>query len=428
MPEHQLDFVHSSMDKVRTPYSNQSSSYFFQLVEDIGRFLEPTSTQLDTLARSYQSTGEFLTTCPEFDGLLLEIHPHGSRELGTMTRPLDSNRDGFDIDLIARLDKEAISKYNGERGPTLLLDHLFTALKRYAERHKLKIHRWDRCVTLEYADGMCADIAPVIDSPIRHTVHGETHGWIPDRDLQRFQSTNPRGYVALFDKMASISPVFTNDQRIVNASAEDHIKRADIVPLSNADEVFGRLLCRVVQLIKLHRNVVFGSATVDPDLAPQSSFITSLAAAAYTAQAPQPHDSPLELLLDIVETMPQYFIRRLLWEDHEEWYLQNPTAPGDNLASAMNSRNRQKAFLAWHVRLIDDLRKILQAIEGRAGIDKVGQLIEATFGVRAANAMQLAQVSRQEAIRKSGKASIITSAATVIPMTARAHSFFGREE
>lgn len=86
----------------RRPLSERSSSYFFRLVEAIGQHHEPSKTQLESLESAYRSTGEFLKGCEEFAGSLTQIHPHGSRELGTMTRPRADSRDGFDIDLIAR--------------------------------------------------------------------------------------------------------------------------------------------------------------------------------------------------------------------------------------------------------------------------------------------------------------------------------------
>ena len=41
-------------------YSTRSSDYFVRVIEDIGKALEPTETQLTELERSYRSTGEFL--------------------------------------------------------------------------------------------------------------------------------------------------------------------------------------------------------------------------------------------------------------------------------------------------------------------------------------------------------------------------------
>lgn len=409
---------------MRSQVSDRSSAYFFQLVEIIGRHHEPTKTQLEALESSYRSTGEYLSECDEFKGALLQVHAHGSRQLGTLIRPMNDAREGFDIDLIARLDQSAMRKYGGDNGPALLLNQLHAALNRYAETHRLGIQRWERCITLEYAGGMCADIAPVIDDPLWSVPYGETHGRVPDRELRSYESTNPRGYAKHFNVAASISPVFTVQERLVKVF--DSLTRAEVSPLPDAQQVFERLLCRLVQLLKLHRNMAFGDIDSDTDMSPTSIFITTLAAAAYASEAPKPHDSPLDLLLDIVEKMPWYFTRFPGADGSEEWHLPNPSAPHDNLASGMNSRERQTAFTWWHQRLSVDLQNILQAIERRAGADEILKFVESAFGKRAARAIQQDQLQRYTANRQAGKITIVTSLATPITVNARPHTFFGR--
>ncbi|CAN7638073.1 nucleotidyltransferase [Acidovorax delafieldii] len=407
----------------RPRLSTRSSQRFFQLVDVIARANEPTSTDLEDLERSYNSTGEFLSACPEFRGDLIQIHAHGSRQLGTIVRPRDGSREGFDIDLIARLVPSARGKYESEHGPALLLDRLHCALNRYAQAHGLQLRRWERCVTLEYAGGMSADIAPVIDSPLFAAPFGDTHGLIPDRALRLFDSTNPRGYAKHFDLAATISPNFTATEALTMKSAT----RADLAPLPNAQEVLDRLLCRLVQLLKLHRNVAFGVAPGGQDLAPSSVFLTTLAAIAYAVEAPQPHDSPLELMLDIVERMPLHFKRIPRADGFEEWVLPNPSAPRDNLASSMNTPARQDAFYAWQQRLVGDLRRILHAIENHEGMDVLLKALESAFGSRCAKAIQqdLSQ-SRQES-RAAGRVTLLSSAAIApVSVPARSHTFFGR--
>jgi hypothetical protein len=409
----------------RTRISTRSSARFFHLVDAIARAHEPTPTQLTALERSYNSTGEFLSTCPEFRGDLIQIHAHGSRQLGTIVRPRDGSREGFDIDLIARFTPEARGKYEGDRGPALLLDRLHRALSRYAEAHGLQLHRWERCATLEYAEGMCADIAPVIDAPLLAAPFGDTHGLIPDRDLRRFGSTNPRGYAKHFDLAATVSPNFT--AALSFSEAMDSVTRADITPLPDAQEVFDRLLCRLVQLLKLHRNVAFGVVQVGQDIAPSSAFLTTLAALAYAVEAPQPHESPLELLLDIVERMPRHFERIPRSDGSEEWVLSNPSAPKDNLAASMNSPARQEAFLSWHQRLISDLKRILHAIECHEGMDVLLKTLEAAFGPRCAGAIQQDQTQRRQTSRVAGRVTLISSAAVApVSVAARPHTYFGR--
>ncbi|RUS67265.1 hypothetical protein CUZ56_01208 [Saezia sanguinis] len=401
-----------------------SSARLFYLMDAIAQAHEPTMSQLAELERSYNSTGEFLSTCPEFKDNLIQIHAHGSRQLGTIIRPWDDTRQGFDIDLIARLNANARLKYNGEQGPAILLEHLYRALFQYAQRCQLRLLRWERCMTLEYAGGMCADIAPVIDSPLLAAPYGDTHGLIPDRALLRFVSTNPRGYAQFFETAAQISPNFTAGVQF--AEAMDSMAKAEVEPLPDADEVLSRILCRFVQLIKLHRNIAFGPAQRKADAAPTSVFLTTLAAMAYIQEAPRPHESPLELLLDIAQRMPGCFERTRLPDGSEEWKLPNPAAPQSNLAEGMNSPVQQQAFWQWHHKLINDLDAILSAIENHSGMDVLLKALGSAFGPRSVNAVQQSLVGQKQLIRNAGKTSFVPSFAA-IPATvaSRPHTFFG---
>lgn len=413
----------ANFDFVESPRTPAATSFFFRLVEDLGKSLEPTETQLQTLERSYTSTGQYLSACDEFAGELVEIHPHGSRQIGTITRPF-RKRDGFDIDLIARFDQKASVTYSGINGATLLLNRLHVAVSRYAQQHGLKLHRWERCVTLEYADGMCADIAPVIDSLHYGALHGESHGQIPDRELRSFHPTNPRGFTKYFNKLAEISPNFIGTE-VFKAEAYDGVRRADVVPLSEPDEVFGRLLCRLVQILKLHRDVAFGSSLEMADLAPSSIFLTALAAESYGIKARVAHTDPVHLFLSIIEAMPNLIKRTATWGG-EIWTVENPTAPGDNLASAMNTKEKQQAFTQWHRKLHADIMSIVTAIDGRQGVDKVANLVTTAFGERASGATRQEKIGREAVTRNAGTATAVTAVGIVVPMSAKAHTFFGR--
>jgi hypothetical protein len=405
------------------PRSDRASAGFFYLVETIASHVEPTKTQLAALQSSYESTAEFLAGRPEFSGLLEQIHAQGSRQIGTLVRPSDRSREGFDIDLVARLNRSAMERYGGNGGPRLLLGNFQRALADYARQHSLKIHPWQRCVTLEYASGMFADITPIIDDPILFGTYGETHGRVPDRELHLYDGTNPRGYSRYFDDVAAITPVFFAMESF--AKAFDSVTRSEIVPLPRADEVFGRLLSRLVQLLKLHRNIAFGAKGVDSDFSPKSVFITTLAAAAYADKAAIPHSTPLELLLDIVEGMPNYFEVYRNPDGTEAWHLTNPSAPGDNLASGMNTPGNQAAFKWWHARLLDDLAELLELIETSRGVDVLLSKIEKIFGDRAASAVRLDETSRRQTLRSQNSAQIYSAAAAPIIVTSKTHTFHG---
>ena len=401
-------------------HSPRAESFFLRLVEDVGRSLEPTESQLATLERSYRSTSEFLVECPEFKGHLEEIHPHGSRQLGTMTRPL-RNKEGFDVDLVARLNRSAWDVYSASGGATTLMNRLHTAVQRYADQHGLKLRRWERCVTLEYADGMCADIAPIIDRPHSFALHGEHHGVIPDRELRSFHPTNPKGFSKLFNEIAAIRPVFL---KVAMDSLSEDMRKADITPLPDVD-VFGRLLCRLIQLMKLHRDAAFGTEPLKK-LRPSSILITALAAGSYKQRAEIGHFDQLDLLLDMIRTMPTLITKRPGLNGAVEWVVDNPTAPGDNLASAIDTLEKREAFIQWHGKLLDDVLSVIDTVEQRGGVDQVAARVSSAFGEKAGAALRQAQLSRQSQQRSVGKVASVTSAGIILPMTSQGHTFFGK--
>ena len=402
-----------------------ASARFTYLAEAIARAFEPTSTQLQDLERAYNATGEYLIECPEFDGLVAQVHAQGSRQMGTIVRPMDVKREGFDIDLVVRLFKSAMTRYGGVGGAALLLDHLYAALKRYADRHGLDIERWERCITLIYAGGMRADFAPVIDDPSYTVLEGEHHGRIPDRELKTFLSTNPKGYCSGFDTAARMVPVFRLTEALTAKFAQD--RKADVEPLPEAEEVFARLLSRFVQLGKVHRNMSFADVKSGGDFAPTSVFLTSLFAKAYVALAPQPHDGPLDLFFDIVERLPMLFERQFLAFGGEQWVLMNPFAQNDNLAASMNTHGRQQAFAQWHKKFVTDLERLLEAVEGHKGLDAVTDAVEKAFGPRATQAVLQRNAQRREGNRALERAGFVVASTMPVVTSARAHTYFGGE-
>lgn len=410
----------------RRRYSSQADSKFREIVGAIARLHEPTQTQLENLERSYGSTGQYLMECPELREQIALVHGQGSRMTGTLVRPSRLRAEGYDVDGVVRLHEPAADVYTGDAGPGRLIDDVYRPLQRYARMHGLEIVRWGRCVTLTYADGMKVDITPVIADPLVSIPFGDTHARVPDRDRRRFAVTNPMGLVNSFNEAAKVRAIFAN--QIVLDSLKAESARGELEQLPDAADVQNRLLSRLVQLIKVHRNAAFPVSSGDqPDFAPKSVFLTALAAAAYAMRAPVPHDSELDLLLDVVQHMPTYVQREPLAGGSEHWVLANPTAPGNNLAGDMNTPAHQAAFVQWHARLVSHLEQILDCIEERRGLDKLMPLLEEAFGSPAAGAVR--ELERPQIISGGATRSILvgTAAATTVSMPARAHNFYGKK-
>jgi hypothetical protein len=273
---------------------------------------------------------------------------------------------------------------------------------------------------------MHADVTPVIHHPQVVGLHGDTFGLVPDRDLSRYMDTNPKGYGRWFDTSAARMPMFT-----LRKGLEVYAK-ADVVPLP-AIAIFDRLLSRIVQLMKIHRNIFF--AAQGPCLCPPSVVITTLVVHAYNAAVAHTFSSPLDLLLEIWREMPRY----IRWErDHrgrQIWYVPNPAAPRDNLADRMNeSRDRQDSFRDWHDRFGEDLLALIAQADSNSGLDVLSKTITKTFGAIAGKRVNAAMVGAINSQRSAGQVSVplrsTASAIAAVPtitMSSRAHGFFGSD-
>lgn len=408
----------------RRRMSERASGQFFRMASVIAGVFVPTDKQLESLDERYAAIGTFLVNSAEFGALTLEVHGHGSRQIGTLVRPLHVRELGYDVDAILLLKEGALQLYAGSAGARRLINDLHNVLERYAKQHGLVIEKWDRCVTLIYADGVRVDVAPVIAHPLLAVASGDTHGLIPDRSLQLYVPTNPRGLERGFNAAAKVRAVFT--RVLKEARSAETVARGDVTPLPDANVVSQRLLSIFVQLMKVHRNIMFGAPKDgQEDFAPASVFFTTLAAAAYTLRAPQPHDTPLELLLDVFETMPTCFQRESLGGGRQRWLLPNPYAPGDDLAQSMNTPQKQAAFQQWHSRFSDDIGALLDSIEDRAGHVETERLVESAFGSRAASAVHAASAPHAPT-RQAGRSVVFgTATGTLMSLPAQANTNFG---
>jgi len=252
-----------------------------------------TDTELERLRSAYSSIGDFLVEDDFFGNHAVEVHPQGSLLIGTTTRAHGRREIDVDLVLLLRRGVEVSLPCN------VLLDRIHSTLKVYARRHDLVIERKRRCVQLQYSNQMHADITPVVQFPRIHGLHGQLFGLVPDADLSRYVGTNPKGYGRWFADAAAITPSFSS--RI----ALDSVAKADIVPLPSV-QIFDRLLCRIVQLLKIHRNFIFAA---QPEVAPPSVVITTLAAQAYLHVYQYGFASPLDLVAAIWQAMPSFISR-----------------------------------------------------------------------------------------------------------------------
>ncbi|MET3552633.1 nucleotidyltransferase [Burkholderia sp. 567] len=148
--------------------------------------------------------------------------------------------------------------------------------------------------------------------------------------------------------------------------------RTTVTPLPDGDVGLDDILRRTVQLMKLHRDTMYwGVDEKKKERMPISVIIVTLATKAYAAlhaQRRTTFSSPIEVVLALVEAMPQ-FIQR----DHTGWRVENPKLKSENFADKWNSDGgaRAQEFLRWHAQLERDLDALFHQSHRAPSEDKI---------------------------------------------------------
>ena len=197
---------------------------------------------------------------------------------------------------------------------------------------------------------------------------------------------------------------------------------ASVLPLPAVGEVFDRFLCRIVQVVKIHRNKLFGDKASN---APTSIFLTTLIAKLYQQLSPRPHLDELDLLLDITNMLPTAFERHDHADGTQEWRLLNPTTKNENVASRMNSPERQLGFWIWLDAFSEDVTKLSQAIQNDTGRDQLLLQVQQAFGSRSSEGLRNEINVKVRGFRTQHLAILSGAAATPTLAPSRSHTFSG---
>ena len=276
------------------------------------------------------------------------VRPQGSFRFGTVVRPMvrDAEYDLDHVVVLEALDTRTMSQH----GLKALLGAELTA---YAEAHGMRAPtEHNRCWRLHYRDEVpfhldslpCvpADTATYLD--LRRA--GVEEQWasravsITDKRRANYAAidphwltSNPRGFARWFESRASQG----RDRSLLDAILGGRVE--DVPPYE-----WRTPLQRSIQLLKRHRDVVFGD---EPDLAPISMIITNLATQAYGGEG-----DLTDALRGIVERMPRFVLRSLP-------RVPNPTHPNEDYADRW-SRNPllEPNFWAWHAQVQADVERL----------------------------------------------------------------------
>lgn len=326
---------------------------FIETKEQLGRILHdiadslnmPEQLQEQAVAK-YQEVGRWLAdTESPLQANNPDVYPQGSARLGTLTRPV-TDRDEYDIDAVAllRVMKPSISQQE-------LKQRIGDRLKQHPEYRAILVEN-RRCWTLNSKNGLHVDVLPAIPD-------GEglpESILITDRELTRWQHSNPKGYADWFWSRMKI--IFEEEKRTIAKALQAEVED---VP----DWKVKTPLQRAIQLLKRHRDLHFQH---DQDDKPASIIITTLAAWSYEGQM-----NLLDALASMACTMPDHIESR-----NGFYWIANPVNGEENFADKWKEhpQRRQKLF-SW----LNKVNADLKTLGDIRGIPEIAQVLGASFGL-----------------------------------------------
>jgi len=321
--------------------------------EQLGRVLRDIANSLDMpeqlqeqAVAKYQEVGRWLAdTESPLQANNPDVYPQGSARLGTLTRPV-TDRDEYDIDAVALLQvtKQSISQQE-------LKQRIGDRLKQHPEYRVILVEK-RRCWTLNFKNGLHVDILPAIP---------DGKGFpenilITDRELTRWQDSNPKGYADWFWSRMKI--IFEEEKRAIAKALQADV---EAVP----DWKVKTSLQRAIQLLKRHRDLHF---LHDQDDKPASIIITTLAAWSYKGQT-----NLLDALASMACIMPDHIESR-----NGFYWIANPVNGEENFADRWKEYpQRRQKLLSW----LNKVNADLKTLGDIRGIPEIAQALGASFGL-----------------------------------------------
>lgn len=327
-------------------------------LERVCQVLELTEKQYSRAETEYGAVGELLAGSNDPFLRAAQIYPQGSISIGTSVKPILSNE--YDVDLVCYVPSMSPDT------PASYLKKIIGDRLRSDDRYKDILEQKSRCWRLNYRNEFHLDITPSIRNP-RCREGGEL---VPDKNLDEWKATNPKGYKNLFEERAKLQP------KMGVLKAENRIfASASIEPFPEQVKFKG-LLRRIIQVLKRHRDEHFKEE--HSEYAPISVILTTLASQSYEYSAVSPifYESEFDVVIDVIRNMTS-FVTKSQVNGGLRYSVINETTSGENFAEKWNSDLRlPEAFYGWHRKLLVDVESLPTLV----GLDNLRKSMNKSFG------------------------------------------------
>ncbi|WP_419342250.1 nucleotidyltransferase [Achromobacter sp. PD1] len=295
---------------------------------------------------AYERLGNRIAATLGLSQTEVKVYPQGSMRTQTTISPRGNQK--FDLDIVVELqgihymlspDSEGMF---ADFGKALEGNESVTGVPEGKRR----------CWRLQYpGKPFYFDVTPAVPDLARSTGASLK---VRDPDT-RWSPSNPEDFANWFCERADKR--FGFQQRAYDAVIKAN---SEIRPLPEAQVGLDDILRRTIQLMKLHRdNLYWNAEDWRKDGQPISVIIVTLATKAFERlHSTRYHEftSPIEVVLAIVEEMPNHFD-----SGPDRYCVANPMLPKENFADRWNNDNgvRAREFQRWHKQLEEDLEALL---------------------------------------------------------------------
>ncbi len=382
----------------RQSVPSSRSQWLDRHLERVCIISELTPAEFRNAEQKYGAVGRWLAA-PESSLAIFapEVYPQGSMLLGTTVRPY--GRSEYDLDLVCQLH------WCAHQPPLTIYDWVHGRMEAN-ETYREILEKLKRCLRLNYAGSFHLDVLPACPNDQK----GNGSIIVPDRKLQCWKHSNPKGFAEWFFTQCQIRDALAEADRVIKGSVE---------PLpSPVPSEYKYPLQRIVQLMKRHRDIFFHGGR---DIA-RSVILTTLAGSFYKGQ--RSLSLALEGVLDgihgAVAGIPH--VPRIL----------NPVHPEENFADTWDQAKYEE-FKSY----IENFRRGLKAatyptvLGERQGLEKSTEHLSELFGKDRVKDAIRTEAAEINARRNSGKLGVAAggflsgiSKAGAIPVPR--NQFFGR--
>ena len=307
------------------------------LLDEICRVIQLTATQQADAKQKYEAVSKWLaapnSALQRFNP---QVFPQGSVAIGTTVKPV--GREDHDVDSVALL--------RGSFKPMELYELVRDRLREHAEYRRI-LEPKKRCLRLNYAGDIHLDVLPA--QPRRWIT--DTGLLVPDRALQDWSPSDPKGFIAWFDHISR------RPYREIRLGVE---------PLPKPEDADAKSpLQRAVQLLKRRRDVFFNG---DQDAA-RSIVLTTLAARSHGGERTE-----IEALAAALEYMASE-----ISASRGIQVVPNPTLPAENFGDGWDANS-----YAQFKRFVGVFRDEVINLQELAGTDAIKLELSRMFGERPA--------------------------------------------